>query len=77
MILKLLVVVVVVIVTIIEVSHENLAMNPILILVQNLAQDINITTLLKTTLQIMIVIALLMTTTLQTPHVHITLLALI
>ena len=62
------------IVTIIEDSHENFTINPVLILVQIPAQDIIITTLLKTTLHIMIVIDLDMINITKTPHVHITLL---
>ena len=74
---KLLVTAVVAAVIIIEGSQENLAIIPVLILVQILAQDIIITTLLKTTLHIMIVIDLDMTNITKTPHVHIILLALI
>ena len=76
MTIKLLVTAVVAIVIIIEDSHENLAINPVLIPVQILAQDIIITTLVKTSLQIMIVIDLDMIKITKTPHVHITLLAL-
>ena len=52
---KRLVTTVVAMVTIIEDSHENFAINTVLILVQVLAQDIIITTLLRTHLHIMIV----------------------
>ena len=64
-------------ITSIEDSHENLAINPVLILDQILAQDFIINTLLKTTLNFVIVINLAMINITTPPHVHITLLALI
>ena len=76
--IKFLVIVVVAIVTIIKDSHENLVIYPALTLVQILAQNYIITTHIKTKLQKMIVIDLVMINIIKTPpHVHYTLLALL
>ena len=72
---KFFVTAVVAIVIIIVDSYENLAISPRLILVQILAHNIIITTLLKTTLHIMLVIDLDMTNITVIPQLHITLLA--
>ena len=76
MINNLLVIVVVAEVTIFKDSHENLAINFVLTLVQILAQDIIITTFLKTFQHIMIVIDPVMINITKTPlHDHFTILA--
>ena len=78
MTIRLLGIVVVAKLTIIEDSHENLAINPGLILVQIFVQDVTITTLLRTIPDIMIVIDLDMINLTKTPpHAHIIILALI
>ena len=76
MIIKLLAIAVVTMVTIVEDSHEYLAINLALILAQILAQIIIITTLLKTIPHNMSVTDLVLINIIKTPlHVHIILLA--
>ena len=76
MIIKLLVIKIVEKVTIIEVSHESLAINLALMLAQFLVQGNIKATLLKTIPLIMIVIDHVMINIIKTPpHVHINLLA--
>ena len=76
MIIKLLVTAVVAIVTIIEGSHENLAINPAFKLAQVIAQAITINFLLRTIPHIMIVIDLVMINITKTPpHAHVIILA--